>query len=478
MATSKDIKKGKVVSIKAETKKVEKQEEVTLTFKRDTFQKDIAVANDFTEKKGTMPILSHIRFDNDGNHCRITATDLEVAWTKIISCKGAKIAICVPAALLLKEVKALPLDVSEVILIFKDKSVSVNGRCKIFTLPADDFPKRPDIKGWTELKIDNFIGALKKVSAAMGDGDSRYTLNGAYLDFKNNTVIATDGHRLHRDDTKVWDGQAEPVIIPRRAVQLMIKYPLTEAPKLTRSKPFTMHDKMDLPANYELDVCGHKVKVSYKPEKHSGQFWGAEVTWTSPLSDKDMLYREPLIKAIKEFGTLKEYIQRLSEKKYLQKNKTVFINVSKTHMTYPAADGEMLVRAIEGTFPKWHDVIPKNNPVKITFKASDFLQNMEGALPLTHDSNTVTLKVNGAMIIETNSPDRGTYKWHIPCKATGKKGEIDIRFNAKYLIDALKSYDIPEAVIEMAEAISPALVNKKAVVMPMRPEKDCPLTGK
>ena len=473
MATSKDIKKGKVVSIKAKT------EEVTLTLKRDIFQKDIIVANDFTEKKGTMPILSHIRMDNDGqNHCKISATDMEVAWTKIISCKGPKISKCIPAALLLKEVKALPVDIVEVILTFKDKLVSVNGRCRIFTLPAEDFPKWPDIKGWTEMKIDNFTGALQRVSAAMGDGDTRYTLNGALLDFKSNMIVATDGHRLHRDDAKVWEGEAAPMIIPRRAVQLMVKYPLTEAPKLTRVKPFIAHDKMDLPVNYELDVCGHKVKVSYKPEKHNGQFWGAKVTWASPLSDDDMIYKEPLIKAIREYGTLKEYIQRLSEKKYFQKNKTVFINASKTHITYPAAGGEMLVRAIEGTFPNWNQVIPKNNPVKITFKTSDFLQNMEGALPLTHDSNTVTLKVNGSMIIETNSPDRGNYKWHIPCKTIGKKGEVDIRFNAKYLIDALKSYDSPEATIEMAESSAPALVNKKAVVMPIRPEKECPLTGK
>lgn len=459
-----------------------KPKPATLTFRRDTFQKDLSVAVDFVAKKDSIPVLTHVLFSSDGQgHCRIISTDMEVAWSKIIKCKGPKAARCVPASLLFKEVKALPDDVLEVVLDFKDNIVSVNGRCKIFTLSADDYPKYPEIKKWTDLQIDNFVRGLKRVSGAMSQDGTRYALNGVFLDLKLNRVVATDGHRLHFENVQFRGGKVDSLIIPRTAVGLMVKYPLTEIPKLTREKGKSkVGEAINKPASFDLDVFGHKVKVKYEPQTYKGTFYNANIEYgKGPISatsfQSEFVSAEEMKKHIIQYGSLKECIQALAENKYLSFNKTVFITVSDKYITYPVAGGEMIAKTVEGSFPNYTEIIPKGNPIKVSFSSSAFLQNMNGALPLNNES--VLLKINSHLTIQTQSPDRGTYKWQIPCKTEGKdKGTVDIAFNARYLIEAIKSYDSQDVLLEIRKpdekgddkVFYPAIVNSKAVVMPMR----------
>ncbi len=451
---------------------------LVLTFAREPFQKDISIAVDFTAKKDSLPVLTHVLIDSDGKgHCRIASTDLEVAWSKVVPCKGDRIAKCLPCSLLLKEVKALPVTVSEVVLEFKDNTVSVNGRCRIFTLNGDDFPVKPEIKKWTGIYIDNFTGGLEKVSHAMaGKDDTRYQLAGVYLDLERSKVVATDGHRLHMENIRVRGNKAKSLIVPSKAVTLMIKYPLTEIPKLTREKGKPkVGEAIDKPCRMELDVFGHKIKVKYDPQMYKGSVYNSTLEWDGPLSvggrDFDYINIDRLKKDLARFGSLKDCLQAMGEDKYLKFNKTVFITVEEKCMTYPVAEGEMFVKAIDGDFPKYSEIIPKNNPIKVRFSSSDFLQNMNGVLPLNNES--VVLKINSHLTIETQSADRGTYKWQIPCKTEGKdKGTVNISFNARYIIEAIKSYSSQEVVLEIREPTDkihyPAIVNKKAVVMPMR----------
>lgn len=457
MTTAKDEKKDKAASVK-------------LTFTKDAFQKTVAIASDFIERKATMPILSHLRMDSDGKgNCRIMATDLDVAWSRIIDCTGPKHSVCIPADLLLREIKALPASVEEVVLVFEDKTVNINARCKMFTMPVDEYPSRPDVKDWAEVKIDNLVEALRSVSPAMGDNDSRYTLNSAFLDFKNNAVVATDGHRLHHNKVRVWEGaQSAAVIVPRRAVQLMVKYPMSDALKLQR-KPFTGSADITKPVDFELDVCVHKVKVSYKPDMGKTKLIGADVEWTGVMSGREKLFVYQLEEGIKSAGCLKEFLQRHAEKKYMAKHKTTFVNVSKSHMTYPAAGGEMFIRLIEGSYPDWKNVIPKNNPVKVKFTTNDFMRNLDGAIPISQ-VNAITLKVNGSLQILSANPDLGAFKTQMPCESQGKTGTLEMKFNARYLLDAIKAFPGETVVMEVSDPLAPALVNGSAIVMPMRPD--------
>jgi DNA polymerase III sliding clamp (beta) subunit (PCNA family) len=94
---------------------------------------------------------------------------------------------------------------------------------------------------------------------------------------------------------------------------------------------------------------------------------------------------------------------------------------------------------------------------------------MNGVLPL---NQAVTLRINSNLTIHTQSPERGAYKWQIPCRFEGKDKTVTIAFNARYLIEAIKSYYSQEVLLEFKEpsgdTYTPAVINGKAVVMPVR----------
>lgn len=453
----------------------------TITLSRPEFEKDLAVACDFIEKKATLPVLTHVRIVSDGaDHVTLEATNLEQWWTKIVSGKGPKLGRCIPAGLLHKEVKALPTDIVSVELQFKDDgTVSVNGRCTVFTMPASELPDAPEPKAMQEVHADNLVPGLARVAHAMGENDSRYVLNSAYIDTSRGVVVATDGHRLAYEGVSLRSrDKVEPVILPRRAVLLMAKYPGAPTPKLVRDAKVTLAaDSPNTPHAYDLDVFGHKVRVVYTPKISKQTLDNAHLEWKGPISETRYYSEFPasltISDGIKKAGTLRGWLQDTAEQRYMELNKTVAVTVNNAgprYLTYPLAGGVMLTRAVEGNFPDYRSIIPKESPVKVKFSRQAFLQNIEGALPLMpSETKSVLLRVNGKLEIQTREPEKGEYKWHIPCESTGKKGELVLRFNIRYLVDAIRAFTCQDVLLEIKDQLGPCRVNTKAVVMPMRP---------
>lgn len=464
---------GVVVSGKPETKK---EPAGTAVLPRKTFEKDLIVANDFIEKKSTLPVLSNLLLAADGKgNATITATNLEQHWTKIVAAKGDAIARCIPAALLLKEVKALPPDTENVELAFKENgTVSVNGRCTLYTHSADEFPKWEAPKKMTELAIDNLVSGLAHVAHAMGENDARFVLNGALLDVKKSLIVATDGHRLAYDGIGIRGEKVEDIIIPRRAVMLMVKYPESATPKLVRDAKVTLAaDSLLTGHTYDLDVFGHKVQVKYTPQINATKLVSAGIEWKGPINDtkylSQHLHAEKITQEVKTAGSLKGWLQLRAEEQYMELKKTVSLSVSPTMLSWPCAGGVMMTKTVDGSFPNWQAIVPKESPIKVKFNAQTFLQTIEGVLPLSNETTRcVRLRVNGKLEISSEQPDRGTFKWSIPCETTGKKADLLIGFNISYLVDAIKAFAGTDILLELTDALGPARVNTKAIVMPMR----------
>ena len=458
-------------------KPAEKQPTGTITLPRAEFEKDLALANEFIEKKATLPVLTTLLVSSDGSsHVTIAATNLEQWWTKIVAGKGPKVGRCIPAALLLKEVRALPEDVKDVqIDCREDGTVRVNGRCTIFTFPEGEMPEAPEPKAMKEVHVDGLIDGLQRVAHAMGENDGRFVLNGAYIDTAKSLVVATDGHRLAYEGIHLRGEAPKPIILPRKAVLIMSKHPAPPTPRLVRDAKVTLAaDSPDKKHAFDLDVFGHKVKVGYEPEMIKSKLNHAVVEWKGPINEgkflSEFVRSEDILAGIKQEGTLRGWLQTRAEQKYMELHKTVAVKVnaeSPRYLTYPLGGGVMMTRDIEGSFPNYQGIIPKDSPIKVRFNTEAFLQNIEGARPLS-PQDSMKLRINGRLEIETKAPETGEFKWHIPCETTGKKGDLVIGFNIKYMIDAIKAFKGTETVLEIKDALGPCRVNTKAVVMPMR----------
>ena len=143
----------------------------------------------------------------------------------------------------------------------------------------------------------------------------------------------------------------------------------------------------------------------------------------------------------------------------------------------------MTARLIEGTFPDYRRVIPREENIrtKVTLDAASFASAVDRAslIARTDQYNIVKLSfTQGLMRISSNSPEIGEAEETIPAEVTGD--DVTIAFNASYLMDALKSLDSDTCILslqgsnEQGVNLSPMTIREEAdpnyiyVVTPVR----------
>ena len=161
------------------------------------------------------------------------------------------------------------------------------------------------------------------------------------------------------------------------------------------------------------------------------------------------------------------------------------INVTCSYNQVSMSSGSiyMTSRLIEGAFPDYRRVIPRDENIKtrVTLDAHVFASAVERAslIARTDQYNIVKLAFEkGLMRISSNSPEIGETEETIPAEVTGD--DVTIAFNASYLMDAMKSLDSDICILSLQGAneqgmnLSPMTIHEEAdpkyiyVVTPVR----------
>ncbi|RTL57701.1 MAG: DNA polymerase III subunit beta [Rhodocyclaceae bacterium] len=179
------------------------------------------------EKRHTLPILSNVLMEKDGERLTLLATDIEIQIKTGTQAVGPeKVALTVAARKLQDILRSLP-ESAEVSLDFEDRRLQLKAgksRFNLQTLPAEDFPRMAGADGQqTKLTLSQkqFKRLLALVQYAMAQQDIRYYLNGLLLVVNGNEmrVVATDGHRLAFASEALPDHHERmEVILPRKTV--------------------------------------------------------------------------------------------------------------------------------------------------------------------------------------------------------------------------------------------------------------------
>ncbi len=155
------------------------------------------------ERKTTIPILSNYLFEAAGDKLSLTATDLDLSLRTSCNAKVKKEGACtIPARKLYDYVKLLP-DADITIKLLENHWVSIRcGRSntKMVGMARSNFPTLPVFPTAGVVKIPAGVlrSMIAKTGFAIAHEESRYTLNGALMVLKSEsiTMVATDGHRL------------------------------------------------------------------------------------------------------------------------------------------------------------------------------------------------------------------------------------------------------------------------------------------
>ena len=135
---------------------------------------------------------------------------------------------------------------------------------------------------------------------------------------------------------------------------------------------------------------------------------------------------------------------------------------------------EFVTKLVEGKFPDYNRVIPKNHKNIITLGRVSLLASLQRTAILTSDKfKGVRLNIEpGTLRVASNNAEQEEAVDELDIDYAGE--EIEIGFNVTYLIDALANMDQDMVKMELADSNSSALLTIpdnatfKYVVMPMR----------
>ena len=167
------------------------------------FLRELTATQGVVERKTTIPILSNYLFEAAGDKLSLTATDLDLSLRTACNAKVKKEGSCtIPARKLHDYVKLLP-DADITIKLLENHWISIRcGRSntKMVGMARSNFPALPVFPTAGVIKIPAQVlrGMIAKTGFAIASEESRYTLNGALMVLKPEsiTMVATDGHRL------------------------------------------------------------------------------------------------------------------------------------------------------------------------------------------------------------------------------------------------------------------------------------------
>ena len=200
---------------------------MNLTISKDQIMNGLQAVQNVVSTRTTLPILSNVLMRAEGDRLEFTATDLDVTIACSVEATVKKPgASTVPVKKLFGIVRELANP--EIDLEVDDKhSCSVRSGAsfyKINGLSADEFPPLPKFKEDKKvvLKQETVRAMLKKTSFAMSTDESRYVLNGIYINLKDHkmTMVATDGRRLALvdEDVDVSEKSQGEFIVPAKTV--------------------------------------------------------------------------------------------------------------------------------------------------------------------------------------------------------------------------------------------------------------------
>jgi len=150
------------------------------------------------------------------------------------------------------------------------------------------------------------------------------------------------------------------------------------------------------------------------------------------------------------------------------------IGFTKNLMIFRKSGLLLTSRLMEGNYPNYQQVIPKDGGKKITVNRSEFESALRRVSVLSKDkANAVKVSFTaGRMTLFSSNPDFGEATEELAARYEGEA--LNTGFNARYLLDVFSVMEGDSLSLQMETALSPCLIQEaespgfKCVVMPIK----------
>ena len=138
-------------------------------------------------------------------------------------------------------------------------------------------------------------------------------------------------------------------------------------------------------------------------------------------------------------------------------------------------DRKLTTRTLEGKYPDYRLLIPRQFQRQITVDRKQLLTALERIAVLSDQSNLVKFSIDStkqSLDLSVESQDRGSGRESLTAQISGT--DLDIAFNIKYLMDGLKTLPTQEITISLNGPLEPVIltplggINMTYLVMPVQ----------
>lgn len=159
----------------------------------------------------------------------------------------------------------------------------------------------------------------------------------------------------------------------------------------------------------------------------------------------------------------------------------MIVTPNRSQVLFHTPSLDLVSRLIEGTFPNFRQIIPKESTTRAVVETKEFAAAVKSSALFARDSSNIArVKINptgedgqepGSITIEATTEDLGDNVSTINAAVDGP--ELQLIFNVKYLADVLSTISTPEVALEASSATKPGVLKPVGpndhtyVIMPM-----------
>lgn len=154
--------------------------------------------------------------------------------------------------------------------------------------------------------------------------------------------------------------------------------------------------------------------------------------------------------------------------------KEIDIAALENHLVFRRGQATLVTRLIEGQFPDYEGVIPKDFSKRVVVEHERLTRALR-RVSLLSNEKTKPVKIEfepNSLTLRSNTPEMGEAVEQLPAEYDGEP--MHMGFNAKYLLDVMNALTQDKLVLELNDPLSPGVIRPHEddqyfyVIMPMR----------
>lgn len=138
--------------------------------------------------------------------------------------------------------------------------------------------------------------------------------------------------------------------------------------------------------------------------------------------------------------------------------KPITVILGKRHLMFETGSTRLICRKLDGEFLDYKNAIPRNNPIRLTVDTKTMLSSLDRVSVVISEklkSPVRCLLENGSVIMSAKT---GNGEATDVCPVDGDGQGLEIGFNNRYLMDALRFAPAEQVVMELNTGISPCVL--------------------